>query len=105
MSQSLVLNSSKSSSATNGTTKVTNVYIPSDTKTKNGPIKYREREQWANKFEFILALMAYAIGLGNVWRFPYLCYKNGGGQYINVKLFYQYMFAITITIRIAIPVY
>lgn len=42
--------------------------------------KAPEREQWANKLEFILAVAGHIIGLGNVWRFPYLCYKNGGGK-------------------------
>ncbi|CAI5687372.1 solute carrier family 6 member 22, tandem duplicate 2 isoform X2 [Oreochromis niloticus] len=43
--------------------------------------KAPEREQWANKLEFILAVAGHIIGLGNVWRFPYLCYKNGGGVF------------------------
>uniref|UniRef100_A0A669BDZ0 Transporter n=1 Tax=Oreochromis niloticus TaxID=8128 RepID=A0A669BDZ0_ORENI len=43
--------------------------------------KTPEREQWANKLEFILAVAGHIIGLGNVWRFPYLCYKNGGGVF------------------------
>ncbi|XP_041083238.1 sodium- and chloride-dependent GABA transporter 2-like [Polyodon spathula] len=39
------------------------------------------RGQWASKTEFILAVAGQIIGLGNVWRFPYLCYKNGGGVF------------------------
>uniref|UniRef100_A0A3Q1IHC7 Transporter n=1 Tax=Anabas testudineus TaxID=64144 RepID=A0A3Q1IHC7_ANATE len=39
------------------------------------------RGQWASKAEFLLAVAGQIIGLGNVWRFPYLCYRNGGGVF------------------------
>ncbi|XP_055004250.1 sodium- and chloride-dependent GABA transporter 2-like [Boleophthalmus pectinirostris] len=39
------------------------------------------RGYWGNKAEFILTVMGAIIGPGNVWRFPYLCYRNGGGVF------------------------
>ncbi|XP_042354401.1 sodium- and chloride-dependent neutral and basic amino acid transporter B(0+) [Plectropomus leopardus] len=41
-----------------------------------------ERGNWANKREYILSTIGYAVGLGNIWRFPYMAYKNGGGAFL-----------------------
>lgn len=44
------------------------------------------RPAWNNKLEYILAQVGFSVGLGNVWRFPYLCQKNGGGKKMSVNV-------------------
>ena len=54
------------------------VEIPEEIPTTN----QRDNEPMRHKFDFIIAAMGYSIGLGNVWRFPYKVYTNGGGSFL-----------------------
>uniref|UniRef100_A0A8C7D4R0 Transporter n=1 Tax=Oncorhynchus kisutch TaxID=8019 RepID=A0A8C7D4R0_ONCKI len=55
-----------------------------------------ERGQWGNKVEFVLSVAGEIIGLGNVWRFPYLCYKNGGGAFFIPYLIFLFTCGIPV---------
>ncbi|XP_051978973.1 sodium- and chloride-dependent GABA transporter 2-like [Xyrauchen texanus] len=58
--------------------------------------KMMDRGQWGNKLEFVLSVAGEIIGLGNVWRFPYLCYKNGGGAFFIPYLIFLFTCGIPV---------
>ncbi|HHU58475.1 MAG TPA: sodium-dependent transporter, partial [Bacteroidales bacterium] len=46
------------------------------------------RDSFSNKFGVIAAAAGSAIGLGNIWRFPYLAGENGGGAFLMLYLLF-----------------
>ncbi|XP_067650828.1 sodium- and chloride-dependent glycine transporter 2-like [Haliotis asinina] len=57
-----------------------NADCPMSTNEKKDEVK--TREVWSRKREYFLSLLGYAVGLSSLWRFPYLCYRNGGGAFL-----------------------
>ncbi|XP_021190451.2 sodium-dependent nutrient amino acid transporter 1 isoform X1 [Helicoverpa armigera] len=46
------------------------------------PATENERQQWDNQYQFLMSCIATSVGLGNVWRFPFIAYQNGGGAFL-----------------------
>lgn len=51
-----------------------------------------ERGKWSNEWDFLFSCISVSVGLGNVWRFPYLCFKNGGGKLALIQYYLKLFF-------------
>ncbi len=59
---------------------------------------YKEHENWSSRVTFLLAAIGAAVGLGNIWKFPYITGENGGGAFVVVYLLAVLLVAIPILI-------
>ena len=59
-------------------------------------MKTGSRSSWSGKWAFILAAAASAVGLGNMWRFPYLAAKYGGGTFLITYLVLVFTFGVSL---------
>jgi len=57
-----------------------------------------DRPRWMNRFSFLASAVGAAIGLGNVWRFPYLTFKHGGMTFILTYLYALFIVGIPMLI-------
>src|SRR5258708_1350893 len=56
------------------------------------------REHWGSRIGFIMAAAGSAIGLGSLWRFPYITGQNGGGAFVLLYLFFTFVIALPVFI-------
>ena len=61
-------------------------------------IQPTRRQQWSSRMGFILAAVGAAVGLGNIWKFPYIAGSSGGGAFVIIYLFAVALVAVPILI-------
>ncbi len=58
----------------------------------------KQRESWGSRFGFIMAAAGSAVGLGNIWRFPYMAGSNGGSAFIIIYLVFALVIGISVMV-------
>ena len=58
--------------------------VPTVTIEVSPPAEEEDRAQWKSPVQFFMTILGFCVGLGNIWRFPYLCQKNGGGKFVLI---------------------
>ena len=53
-------------------------------------------ETWSSRSAFVLAAVGAAVGLGNIWRFPFIAGQNGGGAFVLVYIAFVLLLGIPI---------
>lgn len=56
------------------------------------------RENWSSRLTFLLASVGFAVGLGNIWRFPYIVGENGGSAFIILYLVFAFAIGVPLVI-------
>ena len=63
-----------------------------------GPVAAHEHAHWSSRFGFLMASVGFAVGLGNIWRFPYVTGENGGAAFVLVYLACAFVIGVPIVI-------